>query len=302
MSFRYNVAKKALASAGYKNLYSLSAEDMVNQVEAFNKKRKFKVPNDGKCEYSDIPVMEGKYHCLSMQKNKEHSEKAILYLYGGGLVLGPDESDISTAKDFGRDCGQDVWFPYYPLCVNICVLDAYEMVFDTYKKMINVYGAENITVLGFFSGAMLAIGLGLYNNAQGKILPMPRRIIAVSPLCCPENEDQYDEMLRLNDKDIMMEARFTKTIRELMRAGIEIPEYMYCGPKGNFSGMPEINFWYGEDEVLSAMADAFADACKAADVPYTMTIGEGMCHCYPQVTFFPEGKAAREKVCGQIKK
>lgn len=108
-------------------------------------------------------------------------------------------------------------------------------------------------------------------------------------------------MKELNAKDIMVDVAFMENVRTLMQHGESVPDYMLSGTLGIFKGLPDIHFWYGSDEVLYACAENYVKACKAKNVTYTLNMGEGMCHCYPMVSFFPEGKSAhkeiRQKIC-----
>lgn len=165
------------------------------------------------------------------------------------------------------------------------ILETYKMVFDTYRKMVAVYGAENITLLGFSSGAALAIGVCLYNKTLDCPLPMPHRIVACSPGCCPDSDEQLNKMRELNAKDIMVDVDFMENARTLMQNGESVPDYMISGTLGDFKGLPDIHFWYGSDEVLYACAENFVKACKEGDVSYTLNVWKGMCHCYQVVSF-----------------
>ena len=302
LSVRYSIAKTVLKLSGYKKIFGLPQDELVKKAEGYNKNRDFRLPRDHKFIYGDVPVCGGKYHCLTIQQSQTRTKRAILFFFGGGMLIGPDGSDVATAVAFGKDCGMDVWFPYYPLCTKHCITDTYEMAFDTYRKMTEVYGAENITNLGFSSGGMLAIGVCLHNNALGRPVPMPSRIIACSPGCCPSSEEQLTKMRELDEKDVMVGAGFMESIRSLMEHGrSDVPEYILTGTTGDFTGLPPIDFWYGSDEVLYACADAFTEACQKAGVTHTLTVGEGMCHCYPMVKWFPEGKKANEEICRRIR-
>lgn len=302
MSVRYSIAKLGIKAAGLKKIFGLPMDELIEKAEGYNKNRDFHIPKDHKYVYGDVPVCGGRYHCLTIQQSEKRAERAILLFFGGGMIIGPDSGDVKGAAEFGRDCGMDVWFPYYPLCTKHCITETYDMIFDTYRKMVEVYGAENIVNLGFSSGGMLAIGVCLYNNALGRPLPMPRKIVACSPGCCPSTQKQLDEMKRLSAKDIMIDVKFMDSVRAVMEHGRDdVPEYMLTGTTGDFAGLPEIDFWYGSDEVLYACAEAFIDACDRAGVAHTLTVGEGMCHCYPMVKLFPEGKAANAEICRRIR-
>ena len=51
------------------------------------------------------------------------------------MIVGPDQGDIKTARDFAVRSGSDCWFPYYPLCTDHCITETYEMVLQCYREM-----------------------------------------------------------------------------------------------------------------------------------------------------------------------
>ena len=71
------------------------------------------------------------------------------------MIVGPDQGDIKTARDFAVRSGSDCWFPYYPLCTDHCITETYEMVLQCYREMAECYGAEHISLVGFSSGGAL---------------------------------------------------------------------------------------------------------------------------------------------------
>ena len=68
------------------------------------------------------------------------TERAILYFFGGGMVIGPDKGDLPVMRKLCRETGCDVWFPFYPLCMEHCITETYAMVYECYRKMITLYG------------------------------------------------------------------------------------------------------------------------------------------------------------------
>lgn len=100
-------------------MFRLPLDKLIIKTEHFNKNRNFQIPKNHKYIYDDIPIMNGKYHCLSIQQHKQRTEKAILFFFGGATIIGPDGGEIKCAEAYGADCNMDVWFPYYPLCTKI---------------------------------------------------------------------------------------------------------------------------------------------------------------------------------------
>ena len=56
------------------------------------------------------------------------------------MIVGPDQGDIKTARDFAVRSGSDCWFPYYPLCTDHCITETYEMVLQCYREMQSATG------------------------------------------------------------------------------------------------------------------------------------------------------------------
>ena len=250
MSIRYKLASAALRAAGTKKLFALPEEELLEKVRGMNRRRQFQMPKDHKAVYGDRLIL-GQYHCLTIQLGQKRTKKAILYLFGGGMIVGPDQGDIKTARDFAVRSGSDCWFPYYPLCTDHCITETYEMVLQCYREMAECYGAEHISLVGFSSGGALAVGLPLHLNALNRPTGMPRQVIAVSPGSIPSSQKERAEMQALNSRDVMVDAAFMETDRKIMTKGQPVPVYMLSGPKGDFTGLPPVHFYYGGDEVLS---------------------------------------------------
>jgi acetyl esterase/lipase len=283
-----------------KKMFAGSKEELLKRAEKINRKRGFVKLNSLRCQYKDEMIC-GNYHCLKIETQPVKSKKALLFLFGGGYIIGPDAGDLRVASDMGKQSGRDVWFPYYPLCIDHSVKIAFKMGYEVYKKMLSEYEPHNIAILGFSSGGALAIGICLHNNAQPKPLPMPGLIVASSPGSVPLSEEEKRKMAILDEKDLCVSASFMETIREIMEHGENIPEYMLSGVRGNFSNFPLTHFYYGSDEVLYAEAEYFEKAYDNYQAKCVIHVGEGMFHCYPMLPYFREGKAAYKEIIEILK-
>lgn len=297
MSIRYQLAKGLVKMGGLKKIFALSEEDLLKKARQMNRKRQFHMPTDHRARYADH-MIEG-CHCLTIQAGAKKSNRALLFLFGGGMLLGPDSGDLKVARDMGRRSGRDVWFPYYPLCTEHSIVDSMRMVYETYKQMLAEY--EDIAFLGFSSGAGLALGLCCYNNMQPEKLPMPGMIVACSPGNCPANAEEYERMAAINDRDIMIDAVFMERIRSMMAHGQkDVPLELISFAHGDYTGAPPTYLYYGGDEVLSASAEVFAEAFERAGAECVVHIEPKMCHCYAMLPYFPEGKRAYEEIASPL--
>ncbi|WP_215905147.1 alpha/beta hydrolase [Treponema phagedenis] len=246
------------------------------------------------------------YFCIPMTLGTfVHS--AGISLFGGGMITQPDKLDFSLSERIMEQTGKDVWFLFYPLCSEDVKIDkTYEVSFEAYKLMTETYKAENISVLGFSSGACLSLGIFLHNNALGRPLPMAGKIISVSPGGLPDvslekNKEVWEKLNALNHKDIVIDPTYFKTAREITKGDADLPEYMLDGTVGDFSGFPKTYFYYGGNECLYAFAEYFKKAMEKYKAPYKIIVGEGMCHCYPLLRFFREGREAQDEIIELLK-
>lgn len=311
MSVTYKIASTIVRLAGVKKMFLKNKEEILEYAKGQNAKHVFdldkarKRAKRKKYHLIDRDLMG--YRLISYQKNEDPAEGAVLYLFGGGMITGPDRLDFSLSERIMEQTGKDVWFLFYPLCSEDVKVDkTYEVCFETYRLMTESYKAKNISVLGFSSGACLSLGIFLHNNALDRPLPMPGKIISVSPGGIPdvtlkENKEIWEKMNALNHKDIMIEPTYFKTAREIAKGDKDLPEYMLDGTVGDFTDFPKTYFYYGENECLYAFADEFKKAMEKYHVPYEIIVGKGMCHCYPLLRFFREGREAQDEIIELLK-
>lgn len=301
MSFFASLLRSAYKLSGAKKDFRLPEDEILKVIEKQNRNRGVFTPTDSKAHYETIDV--NGFPCLIVRENEKPAERAILYFFGGGMVIGPDKGDLPVMRKLGRDTGCDVWFPFYPLCTEHCITETYDMAFECYRRMIDIYGGGNVSTCGFSSGGALALGIAAHNNALGQPLPQPRHIAAVSPGEVPWNDAEKERMQALNDADVAIDYAFMVLVEKFMRHGQDnVPDYMISGSRGDFTGVGDIFFVYSSDEVLYGALPDFENACKRANVPCTAFTRPKMVHCYPMLPYFKEAKEDFAKITEALKK
>ncbi len=313
MSLQLFITKLLVRLSGSKRITGLPKDKLLKQVHRRNRRNRFFIPKDGRFLYRDITVrvvdLDGvaenrrmpvsakknseEFHCLAIcHKNK--AKRAILCVYGGGLLLAPLRMFIGFAKKMAANTGADVWFPYYPLCDEYTIRDSVRMLQEVYDAMCREYG--DVRWYGYSSGGALLLLLGAYLNENKKPLPMPGKMVLISPGGIPSTEEEWEEMQSLNSKDIMLSAQYMKTIQPLLSHGnTTVPQWMQSCDGADFSGLPETWIYYGTSEVLSAKASAYDEMLTKAGVKHHLKMAEDMPHCYCATVFFPEAKEDYEE-------
>ena len=127
MSFFASMLRGAYKLSGAKKAFGLPEDEIRKVIEKQNRSRGVFTPTDRKAYYETITV--NGFPCLIVRENPKPSARAILYFFGGGMVIGPDKGDLPVMRKLMRDTCCDVWFPFYPLCTEHCITETYDMVY-----------------------------------------------------------------------------------------------------------------------------------------------------------------------------
>ena len=289
MSLKYEILKRLVRAANIKRMWTgMSTEELLENRRRKNAKNPILQLKDDDFIIDRIEVM-GCPVLTFIHKRK--TDRATLFLIGGGMISAPRPGSVKKALRFAKETGLDVYVPYYPLCTDYPLTRAYEMVHETYKVMLRDYEAAHISVLGTSSGGNLALGMVPYIHDGHNDTPMPGYILAISPGTCVDTDEEWRRMLELEKKDVAIPASYMKTAVEIMRHGDEsVPDYMLWLQRGDFTSCPKVTFIYGSDETLYACAPSFEAAMKKYGVDYEMIVGQGLFHCYPVFPICKEGR------------
>ena len=301
MSIFASILRTAYKLSGAKKAFALPEDEIKKVIEKQNRHRGVFVPTDHKAHYQMIEV--NGFPCLIVRENPQPAQRAVLYFFGGGMVIGPDRGDLPVMRKLCRESGCDVWFPFYPLCTEHCITETYAMAYECYRRMIELYGGGNVSTCGFSSGGALALGIAAHNSALGAPLPQPRHIVAVSPGEAPWNDAERARMQALGDRDVSIDYAFMVLVEKFMRHGQDnVPDYMISGSRGDFTGVGDVHFFYSSDEVLYGALPDFEAACQRAHVPCSAHARPGMVHCYCMLPCFREAKEDFAQITEILKK
>ncbi|MBQ6546271.1 MAG: alpha/beta hydrolase [Lachnospiraceae bacterium] len=290
MTLGYEIFKRLVKAVNIKRRWTgMSTEELLENRRRANAKNRIPDLKDDALDISRIDVMG--FPVLKLI-HKKKTDKANLFLIGGGMISAPRPGSVKKALRFAKETGLDLFVPYYPLCTDYPITKAYEMIHETYCVMLKDYPAGNVSVLGTSSGGNLALGMVPYINDGHGDLPMPGYIMAISPGTCDATEEEWRRMQELEKLDVAIPAQYMKTAVGIMRHGDDsVPDYMLHLQNGDFTHCPKVTFIYGSDETLFACAPSFKAAMRKYGIDFEMIVGEGMFHCYP---VFPVCREARE--------
>ena len=178
MTLKYEILKRLVRIINIKKMWcGMSTEELLENRRRQNAKNRIPDLKDDAFEISRIEVM----GCPVLKLiHRKKTDRANLFLIGGGMIAAPRPGAVIKALRFARETGLDVFVPYYPLCTDSPLTKAYEMIHETYRVMLEDYAAEHISVLGTSSGGNLALGMVPYiNDSHGEMQMLDEAFDAV---------------------------------------------------------------------------------------------------------------------------
>ena len=218
----------------------------------------------------------------------------ILFLHGGGGVLGLYDFDRWMAGHMALACGMRAFLPDYRLAPEHpfpCGLD--DCVTAYHWLLSKGYPSQRIAVAGDSQGGMLTISLLLTLRHANQ--PLPGAAVCMSPTidptCCGKT-------MRTNAwKDAVLSPKFVRTMMRLYVNDHDLNDPLIAPLQADLSGLPPILIQAGADEILLDDAVRFADCATAAGINVKLEVWPHMWHVWQtRVPFLPEANQAIDHI------
>jgi monoterpene epsilon-lactone hydrolase len=216
---------------------------------------------------------------------KSESESAsILYLHGGGGVVGLIDSERRMVIHLLKACQLRALLPDYRLAPENPFPAGLDDCLAVYRWMIsNGFSPNKITIAGLSAGGLLTITLLLaIRNAN---LPLPAAAVCMSPNTDPACSGASIRKNRL--RDALHSPRYLRTMMKLYAGSHDLRDPLLTPLYADLHGLPSILIQVVEDELLLDDAVRFSDCAKADGVDITLEIYPHMWHgwhtCLPDL-------------------
>lgn len=231
--------------------------------------------------------------------HKKKSDYLCIYVAGGGMLKYPKPSQAKDLISLAKETGRNMLLPYFPLATEHDLIDALNMLYETYKMALAHYPAEKIAFLGGSSGAAMVLWLMSYINQQGEGVPMPGKIALSSPGSALTAEERK-RVEELNRTDLIMSTTALDNIFGGMIGGKELPDELLYTSRGIYDGIKDVYLSYGGDEVFSAAAQSTAKRLESYGAKVTLEIAEGMYHTYAVLPYVKEAMPGHRRLVAYL--
>ena len=218
--------------------------------------------------------------------------RTLLYLHGGGYVMGSRNTHRGLAGRIARAAKARVLLPEYRLAPEHPFPAAVEDAVTCWRWLISQgHAPQHMAIAGDSAGGGLALATLLALKAAGD--PMPACGIAMSPWTDLEGTGPSARPGAVEDP-ILTPAGLLDTGRQY--AGEALRNPLAAPLHGDLQGLPPLLLQVGTRDVLLSDSTRFAEKARAAGVEVTLEIEEGLIHVWQMFPDVPEAQDAVARI------
>lgn len=203
---------------------------------------------------------------------------SMLYLHGGGYVLGSAEALTHFAGQIAARVGADTFVPNYRLAPEHPFPAAIDDAVAAYHGLV-AEGADRIVVVGDSAGGGLTLSLlSILASDKTKGMVQPVGAAVMSPWTdLALTGDTFETKA---EADPIFTRGVLQGFADMYLQGQDATNPKASPLHAELNGLPPIRIDVGDDEVLLADAARYADRARAAGVEVTLSVWEGMPHVF----------------------
>ncbi|MCC2658413.1 MAG: putative lipase esterase protein [Panacagrimonas sp.] len=204
------------------------------------------------------------------------SDRAILYLHGGGYVFGSPRSHKDLGEFLSKAAKAQVFLLDYRLAPEHPYPAAVDDATAAYRWLLKSgFKPERIAVSGDSAGGGLCAATLL--SIKNHKLPMPACAVPLSPWA--DLECTSETFTTKAADDPMVQREMTHNLAAMYAPG-NLKDPLVSPLNGDFKGLPPLLIQVGERETLLGDSQRMAEIAKKAGVPVTLEIEPGQIHVF----------------------
>ncbi len=239
-------------------------------------------------------TLAGRHGCWLEAQGPEPGRPILLYLHGGGYVLGSARLSAPLTAAICRAAGFAAFSLDYRLAPEHPCPAAIDDAVAAYQALLeHGWPAERIVIAGDSAGGGLALAMLLAARACG--LPRPAAAALVSPWT--DLAGRGDSRLTLAACDPVFPKPVALDACAAAYAGEQALDDPVVSPLyADLSGLPPLLIQAGSREILLSDSTRLARRARDAGVRAELQIWDGLFHCFQLLPALPEAAAATRDI------
>jgi epsilon-lactone hydrolase len=247
-----------------------SYPDMRRQWDALFRERQRRADSE--------PVRAGGVDATWITADEARSDRVLMYLHGGGYVMGSVASHWDLIAALSSACGCRALGVDYRLAPEHVYPAAVEDATSAYRWLLaQGFAPGAIAIAGDSAGAGLAATLLLALRRAS--VPMPSSVGLMSPWV--DFEAVGESFVTRKHADPMVRRRLILENARIYLSGNLDPQDPVAAPMhADLSGLPPLMIQVGEHETLLDDARGYAERARCAGVEVELEVWDGMFHVF----------------------
>ena len=225
------------------------------------------------------------------------SHKLILYLHGGAFIYPPVFFHWRFLHDLCLRTHCDALLPVYPKSPEYDCEYSVKTLLEYYKNISESNQYNEIHLVGDSAGACLCLVVAQEAHKNG--WQKPTSLTLLSP-CVDLSHTREKDMRALQDKDAMLQLDRVITLNAIWQGKLPAQHPWVSPVFGDFSGVDNLNAYFGSDEILQPDDLLLEETYKKAGKTGLFVEFEGMFHTFAMFPI-PEGFRAVKMMAKTIK-
>ena len=284
----------------FKQLRDATPEEVQEELEHCRRenRRPVRVPRYFRGFFTEEErVLSSTGYEMQVFRHDEGSRKLILYLHGGAFIYPPVFFHWRFLHDLALRTHCDTLLPVYPKAPEYNCQYCVETLLDFYRKHIDFNRYDTLHFVGDSAGAHLCLVLAQEAHKNG--WPKPNSITLLSP-CVDLSHSKEQEMRALQDRDPMLQLDRVIYLNAVWQDNLPARHPWVSPVFGDFSGIDNLNVYYGTDEILKPDSLFLKETYEKAGKTGHFREFEGMFHTFPMFPI-PDGFKALRVIAKEIK-
>lgn len=256
--------------------------------------RRYTIPSSVTIKVSVDEEMVGGFQVFHLNR-RPINDRAIIYLHGGCFLTQPIAEHWKFMDTIAQRTRAEVIAPLYPLMPLHGAEEALAFLEKVYRKTIDKYGANNVTIMGDSCGGGLAASFAEHLPSLG--LEQPARLILISPWV--DMTMRNPDILAYEASDPVLGAHGLQKIGLTWSKGLDPNDYRVSPVNGEVRTLRNVMVFVGTREIFYPDARLFYDRVNATGAHAELYIGRGLNHIYPLMQI-PEAKWAIDRMVEAI--
>jgi len=301
-TFSYQMLKAGVKLSGYKKIYADDAETVIKRTRKFNKGLRQLPPHDFYHRFIVTATTINERPCfLITPKKNAKTDRVVVFLYGGGFLLGIDFYHWNAIEYLLTELAVPVYVPLYPVYPekNPDVIMAF--INEVFAQVYATYPQARIIGMGDSSGAIILLGYCHYlseTNAER----FPDRLILVSPAqVMGIDEPTLNKMKDIGKVDIGISVDILENLPLIFNMREDDVNWFNTPLYGDFNRFPPVFVFMGTHDLFYPLMRPFAERVKSQGKEIELYAGVGMMHDWPYMPIASESKHALDAIAGIIR-